>query len=132
MYTMLLEEISWAIGDKEPYEFSHYLIPSKTYHEVASALGQESRPQRKKKKTKDAGAQQDSEIFYFHPEDEVLQRHSTIFGGFEYEKQEAEGQSDARRTFQELGIKPQGHMILIEADKLEAAVNAIAEYLRST
>lgn len=129
---MLLEEISWAIGDKEPYDFSHYLIPSKTYHEVASTLGQESRPQRKKKKTKDAGAQQDSEIFYFHPEDEVLQRHSTIFGGFEYEKQEAEGQSDAKRTFQELGIKPQGHMILIEADKLEAAVNAVAEYLRST
>ncbi|SLM40299.1 protein bcp1 [Lasallia pustulata] len=133
MYTMLLEEISWAIGDKEPYEFSHYLIPSKTYHEVASMLDQESRPPKKKKtKTKAASVQGDSEVFYFHPEDEVLQRHSAVFGGFQYEKQEGEGQSDARRTFQELGIKPQGHMILIEADKFEAAVNAIGEYLRST
>ena len=129
---MLCEEISWAIGDKEPYEFSHYLIPSKTYHEVVSMLDQESRPPKKKKKNKDAGAQGESEIFYFHPEDEVLQRHSAAFGGFEYEKQEGEGQSDARRTFQELGIKPQGHMILIEAGKFEAAVNAVAEYLRPT
>lgn len=131
---MLLEEISWAIGDKEPYEFSHYLVPSKTYHEVESMLDGESRPQKKKKKkkSKDAGAQVDSEVFYFHPEDEVLQRHSAVFGGFEYEKQEGEGQSDARRTFQELGIKPQGHMSLIEADKFEAAVNAMGEYLRSS
>lgn len=95
-------------------------------------LDQETRPQKKKKKIKDTGAQGDSEIFYFHPEDEVLQRHAAVFGGFEYEKQEGEGQSDARRTFQELGIKPQGHMILIEADKFEAAVNAIGEYLRPT
>ena len=129
---MLLEEISWAIGDKEPYEFSHYLIPSKTYHEVASKLDQENRPQKKKQKLKDARVQGDNEVFYFHPEDEVLQRHSAVFGGFQYEKQEGEGQSDARRTFQELGIKPQGHMILIEADKFGAAVNAIGEYLRST
>ena len=132
MYTMLLEEISWAMGDNEPYDFSHYLIPSKIYHEVASMPDQEeSRPQ-KKKKSKDADAQADGEIFFFHPEDELLQRHAAVFGSFEYEKQEGEGQSDARRTFQELGIKPQGHVMLIEADKFGAAVNAIGEYLRPT
>jgi len=125
MYKMLVEEISWAVEEKEPYAFSHYLVFSKTYHEVASILDQEeSRPQRKKKKES-----HNTELFYFHPEDEVLQRHSDFFGSFQYEKQEAEGQSDARRTFQDLGIKPQGHMIILEASKFEAAVNAVGQYL---
>ena len=38
MYTMLLEEIQWALEEKEPYQFTHYLIWSKVYNEVASAL----------------------------------------------------------------------------------------------
>ena len=51
MYTMLLEEIGWALEEKEPYTFSHYLILSKTYKEVDSKLDQEeSRPTKKKKK----------------------------------------------------------------------------------
>lgn len=52
MYTMLQEEITWALEEKEPYNFSHYIILSKTYEEVESKLDvQESRPQKKKKKT---------------------------------------------------------------------------------
>ncbi|KAI9876096.1 MAG: Mss4p nuclear export [Pleopsidium flavum] len=129
MYTMLLEEITWALEEKEPYTFSHYLILSKTYVEVASTLDQEdNRPHKKKKK--EAGAKQDKEIFYFHPEDDVLERHSICHGGFEYSKQEGEGHSDSKRAFQELGIKPQGHMILIEGKEFERAVKAVAEYLK--
>lgn len=129
MYTMLLEEIAWAQEEKEPYTFSHYLILSKTYIEVASALDQEdNRPHKKKKK--DAGAKQDKEIFYFHPEDEVLGRHSVCQGGFDYTKQEGEGHSDSKRTFQELGIKPQGHMILIEGKEFEGAVKVVTDYLK--
>src|ERR1700712_3773106 len=33
MYTMLQEEIGWALEEQEPYTFSHYLILSKTYKE---------------------------------------------------------------------------------------------------
>lgn len=131
MYKMLLEEIAWALEDKEPYTFSRYLILSKTYMEVASTLDEEeSRPQKKKKK--DAGAKQNKELFYFHPEDEVLERHSVCHGGFEYTKQEGEGHSDSKRTFQELGVRPQGHMILIEGKGFEGAVKAVAEYLKSS
>ena len=129
MYKMLLEEISWAIEEKEPYEFSHYLVFSKTYQEVESNLDQEtSGPQTKKKRKKSISKGSSAATFYFHPEDEVLHRHSLGFGSFDYSNQEAEGQSDAKRTFQELGIRPQGHLILIEAGDFSSAINAVEEY----
>ena len=124
MYSMLLEEISWAIEEKEPYDFTHYLILSKTYREIASALDQEDTP--KSKKQKKASRKEASEVFYFHPEDEVLQRQSLCFGSYAYLVDGAG--SDSKRTFQELGIKPEGHMILIEANKFEAAVKGLQGY----
>ncbi|KIV86645.1 hypothetical protein PV11_02245 [Exophiala sideris] len=126
MYTMLQEEIQWAIEDKEPYNFSHYLILSKTYTEVASKLDAED--DRPKKKKKAAGGS--FETMYFHPEDEVLHRHAICHGGYDYSTKQDDGYSDSKRAFQELGIKPQGHAILISADKFKAAVEEIAEYLK--
>ncbi|KAL2000875.1 hypothetical protein VTN02DRAFT_2537 [Thermoascus thermophilus] len=127
MYTMLLEEIAWALEDKEPYDFTHYLIVSKTYEEVESKLDmEESRPQKKKKKSADHA----SEVFYFHPEDEVLQRHALCHGPFQYTHQHAEGHADSKRAFQDLGIKASGNLILIEASKFEAAVKDIAQLFK--
>jgi len=124
MYAMLIDEIEAAVEDKEPYEFTHYLILSKTYLEIASALDQEENPRQKKSKSKS-----DKETFYFHPEDEVLQRHALGFGGFQYTNDEGEGKADSKRAFQDLGIKPQGHIILIESKKFEQAVSAASSYL---
>lgn len=130
MYRMLEEEISWALDEKEPYNFTHYLILSKTYTEVASKLDEEeSRPQKKKKQKTGVNTDAIHTMFHFHPEDEVLQRHATLYGGFDYLKQEWEGQSDSKRTFQELGVKPRGHLMLIEAPKFGAVVKALEEYL---
>lgn len=127
MYTMLLEEISWAIKDKEPYNFSHYLIVSKTYEEVESKLDmEETRPQKKKKKS--AGK---TERFYFHPEDEVLEKHALCHASVEYTHQHDDGHSDSKRAFQELGIKTGPSLILIEAAKFEAAVKAVSDYLKT-
>jgi protein BCP1 len=125
MYSMLLEEIQWALEEKEPYQFSHYLILSKVYSEVESQLDQqESRP---KKKNRREGAQ--AELFYFHPEDEVLQKHSVGYATYDYTKQSDDGAADSKRAFQEMGIKPQGHIILIEASKFGDTVGAIKEYV---
>ncbi|KAL4748958.1 protein bcp1 [Aspergillus terricola var. indicus] len=126
MYTMLQEEIAWAIEEKEPYNFSHYLIVSKTYEEVESKLdAEESRPQKKKKKA----GQEKGERFFFHPEDEVLERHALCKGGYEYDHQHDEGHSDSKRAFQELGIRTAGSLTLIEAGRFEGAVKEMAEYL---
>ncbi|KAG9529892.1 hypothetical protein KCU93_g3054, partial [Aureobasidium melanogenum] len=125
MYTMLQEEIQWALDEKEPYNFTHYLILSKTYTEVESKLdAQESRPTKKGKQQK-----QDAMTFYFHPEDEALQRFGVGHGNFDHDKVGEEGASDAKRAFQEAGIRPQGHLILIEAARFNDAIKGVGEYL---
>ncbi len=126
MYNMLLEEIQWANDDKEPYQFTHYVFVSKTYTEVASTLDTEDDRPKKKSKAKTDGS---AETFYFHPEDEVLERFATATVGFEYERNLGDGASDARRTFQDLGVKPQGKIMVIEASKFSEAVKAVEEFI---
>ena len=129
MYNMLIEEISWALEEQEPYDFSHYLVLSKTYQEVESKLDTDTAKPRARKKQKSTAIQATgSPVFFFHPEDEVLQRHSQTHGSFEYSNQQGEGQADAKRTFQDFGIKPQGHMILIEAKDFKPAVIGMEKY----
>ncbi|KAJ8123294.1 hypothetical protein O1611_g9628 [Lasiodiplodia mahajangana] len=120
LYTMLIDEIEAAVEDKEPYEFTHYLIVSKTYHEIESTLDVE---ERKKKKGK-----QDATLFYFHPEDEVLQKHAMAYGSYPFTKVD-DAVADSKRAFQEMGVMPTGSMILIEASKFADAVKAVGEYL---
>lgn len=126
MYKMLVEEISWALEEEEPYNFTHYLVLSKTYQEEESNLDQETGSMHKRKKQK-SGASNKAvpSLFYFHPEDEVLQRHAKLYGGFDYATQQGEGQSDWKTTLEDLGIRPQGHLILIEAEKFGPAVKAL-------
>lgn len=124
MYTMLLEEIQWAIDAGEPYAFTHYLVLSKCYSEIASSLPSADAPRSKKAK---AGV--GAETFYFHPEDEVLQKHAVGFGSFEYDTPVDEGASDSKRAFQELGVRPRGHMVLIEAGRFAGAVEAVRGFL---
>ncbi|KAL4920515.1 p21-C-terminal region-binding protein-domain-containing protein [Aspergillus aurantiobrunneus] len=127
MYTMLQEEMAWAIEEKEPYNFSHYLIVSKTYEEVESKLDmEESRPQKKKKKA----AGEKGERFFFHPEDEVLERHALCSGAYGWSHKHDDGHSDSKRAFQELGIRTGGSMMLIEAGKFEGAVKDMTELFR--
>ncbi|KAJ5246614.1 Protein bcp1 [Penicillium chermesinum] len=126
MYNMLQEEIAWALEDKEPYSFTHYLIVSKNYKELESKLdAEESRPQKKSKKGGDP-----AQRFLFHPEDEILERNAVCSGAFEYTHQHDEGHSDSKRAFQELGIVTNGSLILIEAAKFESTVKAMMEYFK--
>ncbi|KAH7261397.1 protein BCP1 [Fusarium redolens] len=120
LYSMLIDEVEAAVEDKEPYDFSHYLILSKTYQELESKLDVEN--QKRKKAKEEAG------IYYFHMEDEVLQKHAVAHGNFNYTKED-ESAADSKRAFQEMGVKAHGHMILIEANKFPGAVKAVNEYL---
>ena len=133
LYTMLQEEVQWAVDEGEPYQFTHYLILSKTYTEVASTLDvvDDDRPQ-KKKKGKGAAEGVPGETFFFHPEDEVLARYAAAVGSYNYTKEEGEGRADSKRAFQDLGIKPQGHMVLIEAGKFTEAVKAVEGFLKAS
>lgn len=134
MYRMLLEEISWAVAEKEPYTFSHYLIMSKTYLAIPSMLNEKTnRPKKKMKPKATKGIDEGHSMYYFHPEDEVLERHASVLGGFDYIKQSAEGESDSKSTFHDFGIKQRGHLILIEAARFEAAIKEMeTEFATST
>ncbi|CAJ0549066.1 Ff.00g026790.m01.CDS01 [Fusarium sp. VM40] len=120
LYSMLIDEVEAAVEDKEPYDFSHYLILSKTYQELESKLDVEN--QKRKKAKEEAG------MYYFHMEDEVLHKHAVAHGNFNYTKED-ESAADSKRAFQELGVKAHGHMILIEANKFPGAVKAVNKYL---
>jgi protein BCP1 len=137
MYSMLLEEIGWALEVKEPYHFSHYLILSRTYEEVPSKLDVEvvwkvdeevaSKPdQEDPPLTKKEGKRPAGQGHYFHPEDEAFGQHALCHGSFAYTHQQPEGHWDSKRAFQEMGVGPQGHLILMEAAKFEDAVKDIA------
>lgn len=127
MYGMLVDELEAAVEDKEPYDFAYYLIVSKGYREVESKLDREEQgPKSKKSKGKGKAS---GEVFYFHPEDEVLKRFSCAYEEFEYRKDEGEGMADSKRAFQEMGIRAVGELILIEKAKWEECVKALGDYL---
>lgn len=120
LYTMLVEEVEDALEDKEPYDFSYYLVFSRTYQEVESTLDVEDRKRKK--------AKEESSTYHFHPEDEILQKYAVAHGSFRYTKED-DAVADSKRAFQELGIKTFGHMILIEAGKFKEAVKAVGDYI---
>ncbi|KAL1839781.1 hypothetical protein VTJ49DRAFT_1155 [Mycothermus thermophilus] len=120
MWSCLIDEIEAAVEDGEPYQFTHYLVVSRGYHEVESTLDQSERKQKK--------AREEAELQYFHPEDEELRRHAASSGAYPFAR-EGEVVADSRRAFQELGVKPCGLMMLIEAGKFQRAVQAMAEYV---
>lgn len=124
LYDMLRNELQTKTAAREIQPFSHYLFLSKAYTEEVSSL--DATADRPRKKTK-AGT--GSEIFLFHAEDEVLYRNALAETKFDYVVQTDKDASDARRTFQEFGIKPQGHLILLEAASLDKTVQDIAEYI---
>ncbi|RPA83686.1 hypothetical protein BJ508DRAFT_413354 [Ascobolus immersus RN42] len=140
MYKMLLEEVQWALEDKEPYNFSHFVIPSKTYTEVASTVSEdeeedENKPKPAKKKWKYGAAGKagkakpapSSQLFYFHPEDELWEKEGAgKTHNFKFIKLNESG-SDSKRTFDEFGIMPRGSVTVISKDGFEKAVDAMAK-----
>ncbi|KAK3352965.1 p21-C-terminal region-binding protein-domain-containing protein [Lasiosphaeria hispida] len=121
MWSMLVDEIEAAVEDGEPYGFTHYLVVSRTYYEVASSLDQSERRQKK--------AREEASLQYFHPEDEEMRKHAAAAGAYPFIK-EVES-ADSKRAFQEMGVKPAGFMMLIEASKFQDAIKAVGDYVGS-
>ena len=143
MYKMLQEEVQWALDDKEPYNFDSYLVLSKTYTEVPSKLDADDdeedeglqKPKSKKFKSRmrqiprrkeiEEGEGKGKEVFCFHLEDEVLHQSAVAWTDFKYTKEQGPGAADSKRTFSELGIVTQGHMVLFKKEKLGEVVRKL-------
>ena len=127
MYTMLIDEVDAAIEDKEPYEFTHYLVLSRAYIEVESALESEPTERKSKKIREDPTASQ----LFFHAEDEVLSKLAQAHGRYSYRKI-AESSADSKRAFREIGIEAEGLLMLFEAKKLPDAIQAVSDFISSS
>ncbi|KAG4305356.1 hypothetical protein PORY_001526 [Pneumocystis oryctolagi] len=113
MYELLFEEIEWALEDKEPYNFSHYIILSRSYQE--KPLKREGFLKKRRKVSKN-----NMETIYFHPEDELFKKKSLYSVTYKYTKPDRD--CDFRRVFQSVGIQTQGEIIIILKDKLKEAI----------
>lgn len=125
LYTLLAEDMATATKAGDAFDFSHYLVLTKSVTRNQSKLDEEeSRPQ---KKSKQGAVETEPEAY--HDEDEALRQCASAYGTFNYTKQGAEGSSDALRTFDDKGIIRRGHLILIERSRFADAVKGVGQLL---
>ncbi|OZJ05518.1 hypothetical protein BZG36_01885 [Bifiguratus adelaidae] len=138
MYKMLAEEVEWAVEDGEPFKFSWYVIPAKTYKEVEPTADmdeedEEERPKpvvsKKKKRTVDTPS---NPLYYFHPEDEVIEAHSTYYFDYALTHADKEAVSDSRRVFAEVGIAVGRRVFFVEGSKMKDMIQEIERQFSTT
>ncbi|KAF3180921.1 Mss4p nuclear export [Orbilia oligospora] len=135
-YKMLLEEISYAVEDNEPYNFTHYLLLSKVYTEIESSLPPSDSPPPSSKRLKHSSSKKSKSksknnnnnkglIFNFHPEDDVFLNNSIGELMYKYKHEPPEESADSKRAFQDVGILPRGRMVLMTKEGFEKAVEGL-------
>ncbi|BGP36118.1 Mss4p nuclear export [Rhodotorula kratochvilovae] len=133
MYRMLDEELTWAKDDNEPYHFSHLLFLSRVFRSSASALEDDpnaaleatlvaeasaraaSAPKKKKgRKAGDAPGERDEErMWWYHAEDEVVEKLSTHKHVFEYTNKRRTADGGA----EQFGVDVRGQLMLVPWNK---------------
>lgn len=124
LYGMLVDELDAAVEDGEPYNFTHFLILSRVYREVTPDPEVDSHQQPKSKKAKEAASSGKGELFFFHPEDEVLRRHAVGSATYEYTKED-EAVAESKRAFSEMGIRTEGFVMVLERNGFLEAVKSL-------
>ncbi|KAI9497579.1 protein bcp1 [Zychaea mexicana] len=141
MYNMMQEETKQAVENGEPYQFEWYMFISKTYKEVSPTVDEEGdeempqakpQPKKKGKKKAAAAAQDTAEVFYFQPEDEVIDQYAEYKVDFKFTNREKEASSDAKRAFSDFGIAPARRLMLVHHSKLQEAINEIEKLCAAT
>ncbi|EMR11176.1 hypothetical protein PNEG_00770 [Pneumocystis murina B123] len=113
MYEMLFEEIEWALEDKEPYDFSYYIILSRSYQRMVD------QDDLKKRQTRD---QKKGKMFYFHQEDELFKEKSLYSVRYKYSQCR---NSDIVSHNRDIDIQHYGEIMMISRDKLKEAINEL-------
>ncbi|KAF9977149.1 Mss4p nuclear export, partial [Modicella reniformis] len=113
MWRMMFEEVKQAVDEGLPFDFEYYLLLCPTYQEVAPKTDlEEDTPKPSKKKTKMA----DPTMFFFHPEEEMLQQYAEFTQDFKLTTPPTVAES--KNTFDDYGIAPARRMMLIHKDKI--------------
>ncbi|CDH50009.1 protein bcp1 [Lichtheimia corymbifera JMRC:FSU:9682] len=136
MYNMMQEETKQAKQNGEAYDFEWYMFITKTYKEVEPVVDKEEgedepveQPKKKAKKKAASAAEgvleQDTETFYFQPEDEVINKYAQHQFDYKFTNREKESSSDARRAFSDFGIAPFRRLMFVHHSKMDALVKEI-------
>ncbi|KAJ1982909.1 Mss4p nuclear export [Dimargaris xerosporica] len=138
MFKMLGEEIEWAVEDKEPYDFSHYLIISKVYRQVAAVMDDDEddgnssdndsqhRPQSLPKSRK-KGKYADT-VFYHQPEEELLAE--LCDQTFEFNLSKNSSVTDSKRAFNDFGIATSRRCFILSAAKMKEYATKLADFVQ--
>ncbi|KAF9506975.1 hypothetical protein BS47DRAFT_1333573 [Hydnum rufescens UP504] len=123
MYKLLSDEIRWAIEENEPYQFSHYLCISRTYHiseedENAMEGVESSAPPAKRQKTpnKPHGLR----TFSYHQEDEIWEKFGSHVLDFKFTH-------EAPRDAESIGVHTAGKLMLLPAEHFPLLVAEMQE-----
>ncbi|KAJ1913201.1 Mss4p nuclear export [Tieghemiomyces parasiticus] len=133
MFRMLAEEVQWAVEDKEPYDFNHYIVLSKTYYQVDSTLDAEENETAPPRAGKAAAAGRkkgkfNETLLYVQPEEELLERFSEFHVDF---KPKNTAVSDSRRVFTDFGVVPARRCHVLTREKMVAFISELEPYVRS-
>lgn len=104
-------------SERGPFDFDYVFILSRTYQEEASKLDAEERISSKKQKMTTS---KKSELFSFHPEDEVLHKHALYYHSYKYSREPPA--SDSKRAFYDFGVFPHGHIMLLKSNVMDELV----------
>ncbi|GAA5956347.1 hypothetical protein JCM3765_005635 [Sporobolomyces pararoseus] len=142
MFRMLQEELGWAIEDKEPYHFSHYLFLSRVFnsstasfdedpnaalqHQQSSATGKKSAGGKKKKKAQHDSNADEEKTWVYHAEDEWIQRFASETQVFRYTNTTRSADAGAEDQF---GVDTRGQMMLVPANKFGEIVEGMEGYI---
>lgn len=121
MVKMMLEECQWAVEDKEPFKFSHYLILTKVYTEIPSKLDGDEQPAKKRQQFglgRNAKGQKGKELMYVHPEMEWVRKLVGEQGSHEFKFTNEGEAADSKRAFSEMGLELSGCLMVVEAAKM--------------
>ncbi|KAF8878432.1 p21-C-terminal region-binding protein-domain-containing protein [Infundibulicybe gibba] len=132
MYKMLTDELKWAVGDNEPYNFTHLLFVSRTYHLTAdeesflsssapAKLPTSKKSKKAKNQTQPVVRPVDG-IYSFHPEDEVTRQAATHTIDYTFSAAPAEP-----RDKDAFGLDNRGRLMLVPAEQLSTLVTKMAE-----
>ncbi|KAF5355869.1 hypothetical protein D9756_004339 [Leucocoprinus leucothites] len=135
MYKMLADELRQAMSENKPYNFSHFLFISRTYHLspeeesflANSASRNHSKAKGSPKKSKTTPSQPMPEpppdgIYTFHPEDEAIRALS--LHSLDYKYTTAPQEPREKDAF---GLDIRARMMLLPAENFEALVNRLQE-----
>lgn len=113
-------KLTTSTENENACQFDYYLVISKAFTEEESQLDLED-----KRPAKRGKFQNPKETYLFHTEDEVFHEFAEYKAYYEFSKSAQD--SDSRRTFQDYGIFPKGHVYLLKGENMQPAIKALEQ-----